>query len=69
MALSTPVLEYMLLGCIIGLNLLAAFFLRGRQLSSREYFGWGIFALILPIFGPFIVIWVRPGLQRKTQFD
>ncbi len=64
MPLSADTLRLMILGCILSLNILAALFLRGRKLSLWEYTGWGIVAMILPIIGPFIVIWVQPGHQR-----
>jgi hypothetical protein len=64
MPLSAHTLRLMILGCILSLNILAAIFLRGRKLSLWEYTGWGILAMLLPIIGPFIVIWVQPGRQR-----
>ncbi len=67
MALSAQTLNLLLAGCIISFNILAAFFLRGRKLSFWEYTGWGIFATLLPIIGPFIVIWIQPGQHRATQ--
>ena len=61
---STPdFIRYALLACILGMALLAAFYLRRRDLSLWAYTGWGLLALLLPVVGPFLVIWIRPGRQ------
>ena len=51
------------------MNLLAAFYLRQRDLSPLAFAAWGLFALILPLIGPFLVIWFQPGepIQEKLQ--
>ena len=54
-------MHYALLACILGMSLLATFYLRRRQLSLLAYAGWGLLALLLPLMGPFLVIWLRPG--------
>lgn len=41
--------------------ILAVFFLKGRELSGREYILWGLLALLLPVLGPYLVILARPG--------
>jgi RsiW-degrading membrane proteinase PrsW (M82 family) len=41
--------------------LLAVFYLSRRKMSKLAYAFWGIFALLLPAFGPFFVIAYRPG--------
>ena len=46
--------------------LLAIFYLRGRKLSFGEYALWGLFALLIPALGPFLVIAFRPG-QRSSK--
>jgi hypothetical protein len=40
---------------------LSAFYLRRRALTPLAYAGWGLLALMLPIIGPFLVIWAQPG--------
>jgi hypothetical protein len=51
------------------MNLLAAFYLRRRKLSLLAFTAWGVFALILPLIGPFLVIWFQPGepIQEHPQ--
>jgi len=48
------------------LYLVAAFgvavaYLRRRRMTLRGYALWGMFALLLPAFGPFFLIAVQPG--------
>ncbi len=66
MPLSPETMRLLLVGCMISMTLLAAFYLRHRQLSPFAYAAWGIFALILPLVGPFFVIWFQPGEGRTT---
>ncbi len=54
-------LRAMLLCCAIGMLVLAAFFLRSRKLSELAYLGWGVIAIMLPVLGPFLVIWFCRG--------
>ena len=42
--------------------LLAAAYLLRRRLTPGEWFFWGLVAVFLPVFGPFVVIAARPGL-------
>ena len=46
---------------VLGMSLLAVFFLCGRRLSLLEYLGWGLLAVALPLVGPFLVIVLAPG--------
>jgi len=47
--------------CLIGMSMLAVFFLRRRRLSFQAYISWGLIALLLPVIGPFLIILTRPG--------
>gem|GEM_PF-5307636 len=49
---------------IIGMGLLSLFYLRRRVMGWSEYLAWGVFAALIPIFGPFLVIALRPGQAR-----
>lgn len=40
---------------------LAIFYLRRCQLNFGAYALWGLFALLVPVLGPFLVILSRPG--------
>jgi hypothetical protein len=48
-------------GCLLAMYILAMFSLRRRQLTFGQFFAWGIFALVVPVLGPFLVILNRPG--------
>lgn len=65
MPLSPDVLRSLLFISIIGMALLAALFLRRRELSFSDYLGWGLLILLVPLLGPFLVILLRPGKRRK----
>jgi hypothetical protein len=63
--MSTQTLQYLLVGCLAGMVLLAAFYLRGRRLPLIGYLAWGLVALLIPAIGPFIVILAHPGERRE----
>ncbi len=58
---------------VMGMALLAIFYLRQRRMSFHEYLAWGLFAVFVPLFGPFWVIYMQPGKpfwpRRKNIFD
>lgn len=61
------IIRFLLLLDIFGMALLAAFYLRRRNLDWPEYLGWGILAVVLPILGPFLVIVLHPGRVRRLE--
>jgi hypothetical protein len=62
----SDILRLLLLLGILGMALLAAFYLRRRELSWQAYLLWGLVALLIPVLGPFLVIASRPGRPRGT---
>jgi hypothetical protein len=64
MAASSEVMRALLLAAILGMALLAAFYLRRRQMAIAEYLLWGLIIVLLPLLGPFLVILARPGKPR-----
>ena len=64
MPLSPDTMRIMIIGCMLSMVILAAFYLRRRELSPLAYAAWGLLALVLPLIGPFIVIWLQPGGNR-----
>lgn len=62
-------LRILLVSCALGMLFLAAFFLRSRKLSTLAYLGWGVVAILLPVLGPFLVIWKSPGKKRGPCSD
>ena len=69
--MSSETLRTIFLLYLIAAFLLAIFYLRRCQLSFGEYTLWGLFALLLPALGPFLVILAKPGScydSRKQIF-
>ena len=62
---SVDLIRFLLLLDIVGMGLLGVFYLSRRSLGWAEYLAWGIVAAILPVFGPFMVIALRPGQPRR----
>ena len=67
--MSTQTFQYLLVGCLVGMALLAVFYLRGRRLSLLGYLAWGLVALLIPAVGPFIVILAHPGVRRQARVE
>jgi hypothetical protein len=65
MPLSADMMRFILSACLIGMALLALLFLRRRELTTTEIIGWGLLILLLPLLGPFLVITLRPGAERR----
>ena len=61
MLLTREIMRILILICLIGMVLLAVFYLRTRRMSLRSYITWGLLALLVPFLGPFLVILSRPG--------
>lgn len=66
--LSIPdVLRAMLLLAILSMAFLSFYYLSRRQLSWSEYLLLGLVSAMVPIFGPFLVISLRPGSKRQPK--
>ena len=63
MQLSPDLMRSLLLVCMLTLAILAICYLRQRELTQPAYFFWGLIAILIPIIGPFVVIWMKPGEQ------
>lgn len=61
MLLTRETMRILIILCLIGMALLAAFFLSTRRMSLLSYLGWGLLALFVPLLGPFLVILSCPG--------
>jgi hypothetical protein len=64
MNVSADTMRALLILCMAGMALLAAFYLRRREMTTRAYLAWGLLALLLPLLGPFLVILNHPGRLR-----
>lgn len=58
----------LLVGCMAGMALLAALYMRRRELSSGAFILWGLLALLVPLLGPFLVILSHPGHLRPQLY-
>ena len=65
MWLTPDTMRFLLIACILGMALLAAFYLRRREMTTRDYIAWGLLALLVPLLGPFLVILSHPGTLRR----
>lgn len=60
-SMNAEALILFLVAFLVTIYLVAVFYLSRRSMSKLAYVFWGIFALLLPAFGPFFVIAYRPG--------
>jgi hypothetical protein len=67
MLLSASTVRFLLLLGLFSMALLAAFYLRRRELTLMEYIAWGLLAVCVPLIGPFLVILNRPG-RLKAEY-
>ena len=63
MQISPDLMRSLLFICTLTMVILAVFYLRQRKLTHQAYILWGLVAILIPIIGPFIVIWMKPGKQ------
>jgi hypothetical protein len=61
MPLTADTMRAILFICLLGMALVAALYLRRRRLSFREYLGWGLLIILVPLLGPFLVLLAAPG--------
>jgi membrane-bound metal-dependent hydrolase YbcI (DUF457 family) len=61
MLISAGVMRLFLGLGVMVMALMAIFYLRQRRMPFHEYLAWGLMAIFMPVFGPFWVIYMRPG--------
>jgi hypothetical protein len=54
-------LNFLLISFIFAMYFLTVAYLRNRRMSFSAFALWGLAALLVPAFGPFLVIVLRPG--------
>lgn len=59
--MTTEIMRNILLAYLLGISAVAILFLRTRALSVAAYIGWGLVAILVPLAGPFAVLFFRPG--------
>lgn len=67
--MNAETLRLLLAGFLVAMYVLAMLYLRRQPLTFSQYTLWGLFALLVPALGPFLVILLQPGIsaQRKTN--
>jgi hypothetical protein len=67
--MNAETLRLLLAGILVAMVVLARLTLRRQPLTFSQYTLWGLFALLVPALGPFLIILVQHGksAQRKTN--
>lgn len=60
-------LHLLLVLFIFAMYFLAVTYLRRRQMSFSAFAFWGLLAVLLPAFGPFLVIVLQPGRSTLSS--
>jgi hypothetical protein len=63
--MNAETMRLLLAGSLVAMYVLAMFSLRRRLLTLGQFTAWGLFALLVPALGPFLVILSRPGSPRR----
>jgi len=66
-SMNADILRIVLIAFLLAIYLLAVSYLSRRKMAKPAYAFWGIFALLLPAFGPFFVIAYRPGKSTHRK--
>ena len=65
--MSAGTLRLLLLLVLFALYALAILYLSRRPLTPIQFAAWGLFALLVPVLGPFIVLLTHPGQKRPRS--
>jgi hypothetical protein len=57
----TALIQSLLAAGIFCMALIAISSLRKRRLTLHKYLAWGLVAILVPVIGPFIIVWIQPG--------
>ncbi|MGE5220845.1 MAG: hypothetical protein ACM3PY_00310 [Omnitrophica WOR_2 bacterium] len=69
MPISPDIMRVLLVICLVAMESLAVLYLRQRKLSFKAYIGWGLLATLVPLIGPFLIIYCQPGESRLAARD
>ncbi len=53
-------MQILLAAGLVSMAVLAVFYLRQRKLAFWRYVAWALIAILLPLIGPFLVIYLKP---------
>lgn len=62
---SPDVIRALLVIGALCMAVLSVLYLRRRELTITEYIGWGLLIVLIPLLGPFLVIFHQPGKPVK----
>lgn len=62
--MTAETLRALLVAFLFAMYLLALLYLRRRPLTWKQFAAWALFALLVPVLGPFLVILARPAEKR-----
>jgi ABC-type bacteriocin/lantibiotic exporter with double-glycine peptidase domain len=65
--MTAETMRLLLVAFLFAMYLLAILYLRRRPLTWIQFAAWGLFALLVPVLGPFLTILARPGTKRKRS--
>jgi hypothetical protein len=65
--MTAETLRLLLLLFLFAMYVLALLYLRRRPLTWSQFAVWGLFALLVPLLGPFLVILAKPGQTRPRS--
>jgi hypothetical protein len=60
-------LHLLLVLFLLAMTLLSVAYLRRRQMSFSAFTMWGLLAVLVPAFGPFLVIVLQPGRSALSS--
>ncbi len=67
--MNAETLRLLLAGTLVAMYVLAMLYLRRQPLTFSQYTLWGLFALLVPTMGPFLVILLQPGKSAQRYIN
>jgi len=65
--MNAETLRLLLVVYLVATYILAMLYLRRRPLTLGQFAVWGLFAMLVPALGPFLVILCRPAGPRRGR--
>jgi hypothetical protein len=65
--MNAETVRLLLAGCLVAMYVLAMLYLSRRPLTLGQFTAWGLFALLIPALGPFLVILSTPGGSHRRK--
>lgn len=65
--MTVATMRFLLILFCFAMYFIALLYLRRRPLSHRQFACWALFALAVPVLGPFLTIVARPPLRFPSR--